>query len=187
MLYWSPVPGSQTVPKAELHGLNLLCQHRSAKRLAIDASYVVSGAASQQSAPQGKDYQKLVQSPYGDTWRNIETSRTECHSYPEVVKVKGHTLYGDAATGKLSWADYIGNFLADISAHIAARLAQLPDSITAQVQRSTREGPPADRQLWFGKKAARRFPWQRPGRHRCKRCRRKSCLPSMGAAEGGGH
>lgn len=113
------VPGRQTVPRAELHALNVVTARAKdhEARIGVDASYVVSGRK-QMAGGQGAG---LLGGYNCDLWERQQDLKRERQHHPNVRKVKAHCSADVlVANPDVDVLDIIGNLLADAGAGEAA-------------------------------------------------------------------
>ena len=118
------IPGTQTVPRAELIAATSAAGLSSTSQaaLGIDATYVTNGLTANE-----KQRWRRTSSSNGDLWEQFYStagSRT-------AQKVPAHTIAAQVAAGEVDAQIYIGNGIADAVAGIAAQLCQ-PTSLHQQ-------------------------------------------------------
>ena len=117
------VPGTQTVPRAELWGaIQILCKvdGKSNIQIPIDAKYVTRGIAHRCD---------LVQGPNGDLWSIFFHLIDECSGVTDLIKVKSHLEDAGPSVikqNKIAFHHMLANSLADVVAEEAAKRL-LPD------------------------------------------------------------
>ena len=105
-----PVPGRQTVPRAELNGAVLYARHGGTATYWCDASYVVNGAAAHADHKPTGHYEA---SKNGDLWHEFFLRE------PTVRKVKAHSTSTTTARLGVYFA-FLASALADAVAAAAA-------------------------------------------------------------------
>ncbi len=116
----SPVPGKQTVPRAELWAA---CKAAEASQnvadavLDADASYIMHGCANEGAIKKAKA------SPNGDLWTIYDDAARVNGHRMKVSKVDAHQHPSKIITGGMPLDAYIGNHLADAAANAAAERA----------------------------------------------------------------
>ena len=118
-LLFSQVPGRQTVPRAETWaGAQAIKEARQKVSLWwCDASYTVSGAL-QSSRP------SRCAGANGDVWCALDAQLRASPDLPGASKIKAHQSLECVHNGKLTFAQYLGNGLADVAAGVAAEVFQ---------------------------------------------------------------
>ncbi len=115
-----PVPGRQTVPRAELWSAISVGERAPGDapvQLGADASYVVDTAA---------DVSRLaraMRSANGDLWSRFDACRKSRTAALDIRKVEAHAPPSEVLSGQRSFQEYIGNHIADAAAGAAAEVA----------------------------------------------------------------
>ncbi len=123
-----PVPGRQTVPRAELWSacaVGELVPSDVPVRLLADASYVVDTAADDSRLNRAR------RAANGDLWSRFAACRESRSSAMNVRKVEAHAPPGEVLNGLRDFDKYIGNHIADAAAGAAAEMV-LDQSVQAR-------------------------------------------------------
>ena len=122
------VPGNQTVPRAEtqalIRALELL-QGKQGGEVFSHAMYVIKGWSQLKSTPPGLTPKALC-GRNGDLWSVVQALLSDA---VQVYKVKAHTTLEDVRCGKITFASYAGNAMADAAAKAASRLSVWPEQV----------------------------------------------------------
>ncbi len=116
----SPVPGRQTVPRAELWAACMAAEQTdgtSAFVLNADAAYVVDAASDMERV------ERLRRGGNGDLWSRLATANKARGVGVDIRKVQAHAPPNEVLDGSRSFGEYMGNHVADSAAGAAAEAA----------------------------------------------------------------
>ncbi len=127
----APVPGRQTVPRAELWAACIAANSTDGStesRLKADAAYVVDTTAS------GQRLERCSRGANGDLWAQYAQANRAKPCPMSVSKVRAHALPAEALCGRHDLEDFIGNHIADAAAGAAAESSLAANAAARKVE-----------------------------------------------------
>ncbi len=127
----APVPGRQTVPRAELWAAYLATDGTDGgteAQLKADAAYVVDTAASDQRL------ERCCRGANGDLWVQFAQTNRAKTCPMSISKVRAHALPAEALSGHHDLEDFVGNHIADAAAGAAAEAAPAANTAARRVE-----------------------------------------------------